>query len=374
MGALIDVILPVFLVMGFGYAVAWKGLFSASAIDGIMTFAQNFAVPCLLFLAISRIDLAADFDLPLLASFYIGGFVSFTLAFLGARYVLARPIQDAIAIGFCALFSNSVLLGLPITERAYGTAALSGNYAIISIHALVIYGFGMTLMEFARSGAGTGLPLKIIRSMAKNPLMIGIVLGFIANLSGAPLPNVVISALEIMASAALPAALFGLGGVLLRYRPEGDLNIITMITGLSLIVHPGVTYALGTMVFTLDQAALRSAVMTAAMAPGVNTFLFANMYGVAKRVAASGVLIATALSIVTIWFWLAILPQVPGNGHARRKPVVETSALSRLWHTRSCVDESIHGIAVGSACVARHEYIGITSTPVPGQVSDRIRS
>ena len=308
MGALIDVILPVFLVMGFGYAVAWKGLLSSTAIDGVMTFAQNFAVPCLLFLAISRIDLAADFDMPLLASFYIGAIASFTLSFLGARYLFSRPLQDSIAIGFCAFFSNSVLLGLPITERAYGLDALTGNYAIVSIHALIIYGIGMTLMEFSRSGGGKGLPLKIIRAMAKNPLMIGIVLGFIANLSGAPLPNVLISALETMASAALPAALFGLGGVLLRYRPEGDLKIISMIAGLSLIIHPAITYALGTMVFTLDQAALRSAVMTAAMAPGVNTFLFANMYGVAKRVAASGVLIATALSIVTIWFWLAILP------------------------------------------------------------------
>ena len=44
------------------------------------------------------------------------------------------------------------------------------------------------------------------------------------------------------------------------------------------------------------------------MAPGVNAYLFANMYGVAKRVAASAVLIATALSVLTVWGWLSILP------------------------------------------------------------------
>lgn len=48
MSALIDVILPVFLVIGFGYVVAWKGLFSATAVEGLMRFAQNFAVPVLL--------------------------------------------------------------------------------------------------------------------------------------------------------------------------------------------------------------------------------------------------------------------------------------------------------------------------------------
>lgn len=311
MAALVDVILPVFLVLGFGYAVAWKGIFNNAAVDGLMLFAQNMAIPCLLFLAISRIDLQADFDIPLLASFYLGGLVSYTLGHLGARHLFKRPLQDAIAIGFCALFSNSVLLGLPITERAYGTAALAGNYAIVSIHALVIYGFGMTLMELARareSGTGQALPLKIARSMMSNPLLIGIVLGFFVNITGLNLPGVLISALETMSAAALPAALFGLGGVLVRYHPQGDAKVIALITVLSLLVHPALTYVLGTTIFSLDQAGLRSAVMTAAMAPGVNTYLFANMYGVARRVAASGVLIATGLSILTIWFWLSVIP------------------------------------------------------------------
>jgi malonate transporter and related proteins len=48
--------------------------------------------------------------------------------------------------------------------------------------------------------------------------------------------------------------------------------------------------------------------VTSAMAPGVNAFLFANMYGQARRVAASAVLLGTAVSIVTASFWLVLLP------------------------------------------------------------------
>ena len=59
---------------------------------------------------------------------------------------------------------------------------------------------------------------------------------------------------------------------------------------------------------TVSDAALRSAIMTAAMAPGINAYVFANMYGKARRVAASAVLMATGLSILTVWVWLAILP------------------------------------------------------------------
>jgi predicted permease len=99
-----------------------------------------------------------------------------------------------------------------------------------------------------------------------------------------------------------------LGAVLRRYRPEGDMRTILWVCTISLVLHPAVTWALGRFVFDLPQAGLRSAVVTAAMAPGVNTYLFANMYGVARRVAASAVLIATALSVVTVWGWLHVLP------------------------------------------------------------------
>jgi hypothetical protein len=44
------------------------------------------------------------------------------------------------------------------------------------------------------------------------------------------------------------------------------------------------------------------------MPPGVNAYIFANMYGVARRVCASAVLMGTAASLLTAWMWLTILP------------------------------------------------------------------
>lgn len=312
MQALLDVILPVFLVIGFGYLVAWRGWFSQDAVNGLMNFAQNFAVPVLLFRSIAQLDLSANFDKGLMLSFYIGAFSGFWLGFAGARVLFNRPWTDSVAIGFCCLFSNSLLLGLAITERAYGPAALSANFAIISIHAPILYAFGITMMEIARSRggdiAGRALAKKILRSIATNPLVIGISLGFLVNLGGISPPAFLWSAVEMMARTALPAALFGLGGVLVQYRPEGDMKTIAMVCVLSLVVHPGIAWLLGTQVFALTTDQLRSAVVTAAMAPGANAYVFANMFGVAKRVAASSVLIGTAASIFSVWVWLAILP------------------------------------------------------------------
>ena len=312
MTALLDVILPVFLLIGFGYLAAYAKLFDDGAVDGVMRFAQNFAAPCLLFKSVAGLDLSQAYHPALFASFYAGAFAGFGLGYFGARHLFARTAAESVAIGFACMFSNSLLLGVPITERAYGTEALSGNYAIISIHAPLLYGFGITVMELVRSkGAGLSLPrlvAQVLRAIFSQPLVIGIIAGFTVNLSGVAFPQVATSSVDMMARTAIPAALFGLGGVLLRYRPEGDMKCIAMVCVLSLIVHPGVAYLLGRYAFGLSVPDLRSAVITGAMAPGVNAFLFANMYGVAKRVAASAVLIATVATIVTAWLWLSILP------------------------------------------------------------------
>ena len=309
MQALLDVILPVFLVIGFGYVAVWKGLFRETHVDALMSFTQNFAIPCLLFKATSEIDLGQNFDPALFLSFYAGAASGFAAGLFGARYLFGRPWEDSVAIGFIGLFSNSVLLGLAITERAYGADALAANFAIVALHSPFCYGLGMTAMEIVRNRGGAPLETarRVLRAMLRNALVLAIALGLIVNLTGLPLPHVVTDGVSLLAGAALPAALFGMGGVLVRYRPEGDLRIVAYMCAISLVLHPAITWGLGKAT-GLSTEAFRSAVLTASMAPGVNTYIFANLYGVGRRVAATTVLVATALSIITVWLWLAVLP------------------------------------------------------------------
>ncbi|WP_425046194.1 AEC family transporter [Primorskyibacter sp. S87] len=306
--SLIDVILPVFLVIGAGYAATRSGYFKLKHVDGLMMFTQGFAIPCLLFRAIAHLDLSASFDPRLLASFYAGAGLCFLIGLTGARYIFDRDWEDCVAIGFCCLFSNSVLLGLPITERAYGPDNLTANYAIVAFHSPFCYGIGITVMEIIRNRGQGGRRMAgaVLTAMFKNALIIGIGLGFIVNVSGFTLPAVVDQALGLIIQAALPGALFALGGVLVQYRPEGDMRTILFVCMVSLLVHPSLVWIFGK-TLSLPQDLFRSSVLTAAMAPGFNAYIFANLYGRAKRVAASSVLIATGVSILSVWMWLTLL-------------------------------------------------------------------
>ncbi len=309
MQALLDVVMPVFLVIGAGYFAVWRGVFSESGIDALMKFTQNFAIPCLLFNALSSIDLDKGFDLPLLFSFYTGAASGFVLGLVLGRLLIGRPWPDAVAIGFCCMFSNSVLLGLPITELAYGVDALAGNYAIVALHAPFCYFVGVTAMEIVRGAGKSPLhaALHVCEAMFNNALIVGAVLGLLVNVFEIGVPGVLSDAIDLLSRAALPAALFGLGGVLVRYKPEGDLKAIALICIVSLLVHPVISWSMAS-AMAIDRDAFRSVVLTAAMAPGASTYIFANMFGTARRAVASSVLFGTALSVVSLWLWLLVLP------------------------------------------------------------------
>lgn len=309
MATLVAIIFPIFMVIGLGYVAVRLGLMTDVAVDGLLRFASTFAIPALLGVGIATLDLGRNLDLAMMAVFYGGAVTGFVVGMFGARLLFRRDWQDCVAIGFLGLFSNLVMLGLPVTERAFGPDEIGRTIVILSVHAPFCYILGITVMEAIRS-AGRGVPATILRtarSMLRNPMVIGIAIGFAVNLTGVPIPALARDALDLLIRAALPVALFALGGVLCRYRPEGDLRLIAFVCAVSLLVHPATVWFAGKAA-GLGEASFRAALTASAMPPGLNAFLFADLYGKARRVAASTVLLATVLSFVTAVLWLSMLP------------------------------------------------------------------
>lgn len=306
---LLQVVLPVFLVTATGYGLVRGGYFKDSLIDGLNRYTQAFAVPMLLFSATSSIDFAAVFNPGMLVSFYVAAATSFALGIIGARVIFKRRPGEAVAIGFSSLFSNSVILGIPIVERAFGPEALAAAIAIISLHAPFCYSLGITVMEVSRAdGRSIGETAKaVLTAMLRNALMLGVAAGFAFNFSGLTLPPPIQDGVDMVVLSALPVALFALGGVLTRYSIGKSMGEACMTSVLSLLVHPAITFALTYWVFDLPVLFVKAAVTVAAMAPGVNTYIFATLYNRAEGAAASTVMLATFLSLLSVWGWLSLL-------------------------------------------------------------------
>lgn len=306
---ILEIVVPVFLILGAGYVSVRLKYLNGDIADNLNAFAVRIAVPVLLFNSISRIDLTRAIHVEMLASFYTGAVFCFVCMIALARIVWKRNPGEAVAVGFCALFSNTVLLGLPIFERAYGAGAMAPVFGILIFHAAGLYTLGFITMEFSRRD-GRSLSetlVSVSKSMINNPFMIGVFLGFLVNVFSIKLPGVITGAVDMLSAAAIPTALVGIGTALTRYSLKSELSESLAVAVFSLVVHPAAAFLISHFILGLPVEYVRAAVIIAAMPPGVNVYIFAIMYDRAVSLAASTILISTVLSILTISMWLSLL-------------------------------------------------------------------
>lgn len=307
--AVLLTILPVFLILGAGYIIGRVNYLPSNIADSLNAYAVKLAVPILLFMGMYRLDLAQAFNFGMLFGFYTGALFCFITGIILARIIWKRRPGEAVSVGFCAVFSNTVLIGLPIAQLAFGESILTQIFGIIALHASLLYTLGMTTMEFARQdGRGLGDTLRAaLRSIIANPLMAGIILGFLLNLSGLKLLPQLEQALEMVRVSAIPVALIGIGIALNRYKISTEIPETLMVTVLALGFHPAITFILTYYVLGLETIFIQAAVLLAAMPPGMNIYIFANLYNRAVGLSASVLVITNVISIFTIPFWLVLI-------------------------------------------------------------------
>lgn len=305
-----NVVLPVFALIGLGYLSAQAKLITPQGADGIMALVFHFGAPCLLMRALFDADLGSTFQFDLILTYFLPVIGLFIAAILISRAFWRQTPGEAVSIAFASVFGNTVMLGFPIALRAYGEEALASIVGIVGLHGPFLYVLGITLMETSkRDGAGFRAgAIRTLRTVLTNALLIGVGAGALINLFGlAPLPTALDQTTLFLASAAIPAGLFGLGASLPRYRLRDNLGLSALACALQLLVQPGLTFALGRWVFDLDPAVIGVATIIAAMPLGLNGYIFASFYRRAEGVAAGGIVLSNPLSLLSVTFWLLIL-------------------------------------------------------------------
>jgi len=307
--SIISVILPIFALMAFGFGAVRLKLFPAEGIKSLIAFVNNFATPCLLFHSLVTSDFASAFNPAIIGPFYIGALLCFVLGIVIALRAFGNSPGIAVSVGFSGTFTNTVLVGLPIMQRAYGVDALPVVLSIIGLHGAILLTTGMVTMELMRrDGASLGRTLLTAgKRVASNPLIWGIAAGMIGYFAGLQLIEPADAFLRMMSQAVVPAALFGIGGALNEFKLSDNWQQALVASLIKLIVHPAIAYVLMIWVLHVPMEIARYGILLAAMPAGVNVYVFATYYNRGTSVAANTILIATVASAFTISAWLYIL-------------------------------------------------------------------
>ncbi len=309
---LLNIIGPVAIIVAFGYVATFFKIISIEQIRALTLFAQNFAVPILLFDATRQLQISDGIPLDLLATYYVPALTIFALSFLVARWIGRGP-QASVVMGFNGYFANSVYLGLPLCLLAYGEASLSTNYLILAFHSPIGYICGAISIELARPEkiGWQKTFFNIAKDITTNPLIFSICLGAIVNFFNIPFPKFINEAINLISPAALPVAIFALGGVLTSLHLRGTINLMLSISIMRLIIHPALVLLLG-MVLRIDEPILLTLVIISALPTGINGFIFAGIYKREEETAASIVFFSTLVSIASLPIWFLIIERVLG--------------------------------------------------------------
>ena len=275
---------PIFVILALGIILAQRGVITDAFIDAGSKLVFNVTLPALLFITISKtnIELTANFSL-------IGyGLLATLILFLVLEFAAAYciyPDQERGVVVQGAFRSNMGIVGLAYCVNAYGEVGLAAasiylGPVTILFNVLAVITLNRSLNK-QRSIAGTLLDI------AKNPLILGIVMALPVAWSQVTLPGIVVKSGEYFAQMTLPLALLCTGASLsLKALREDSRNAVVASIGKLIVVPFIITLGgywfgfrgmdLGILfLMTSSPTAAASYIMTRAM--GGNAVLSANI-------------------------------------------------------------------------------------------------
>ncbi len=308
---IIGIIVPVFLIAVLGYLLTWVGLFRTRDVEGLTRYVFSVALPVMLFDSMAKIELPAEFQWSLMVAYYLPTIVLFGAAAVVGRVVFRQSRRARAVFAMGASYSNTVLIGLPIISAAWGEAGLLPLLMIVTVHAAILFLLTTALAETGSSdGEGratvTGVIARTAAGIVRNPILIGIAAGVVANLLALRVPEPIDATFRLIRGSALPAALFVTGASLREFRVAGHLVEAGVLILLKMVVHPTLVWLLSAYVFQLQPLWIAVAVTTAALPTGINASVFARKYAAAVAPVATATLLSTVLAVVSTSVLLAV--------------------------------------------------------------------
>ncbi|MBS1154923.1 MAG: Auxin Efflux Carrier [Proteobacteria bacterium] len=290
---------PLFILVFVGYGVMRVAHWPKSMSEALSKFVFTLALPALLFQLLSDFSKLPPVDARLLIAFFGGCFLVFALGRLVAWKVfrLDGTAQSVFALG--GIFSNNVMLGLPIAKMLLGDAALPSVALVIVFNALILWTLVTISVEWSRHGnlSVQGFRKTLI-SVLTNPVVAAILLGAAWGLTGWKLPQLVCTTLGMVSTAAAPMALIALGMGLAEFGVSADWRQPISIALLKLVAHPLAVWSIA-MMLKLPAMETRVVVLMASIATGANVYLMARHLQSMESTTASSLILSTVLAACT---------------------------------------------------------------------------
>lgn len=309
------VALPVFGFVAGGYILGKTPLFDAERAKGVTNYVFWFAVPMLLFRAGAKLagGEAAAFDPKVLIAYFVASATIYLLAMLANALIFNGKGAEPPLAGMTAGYSNSVMMGIPLSELFFGADGLAIATAIIAMSAILYYGATTLFIELRlhKSASIGGIVKETALGLVRTPVILAMGAGVLFGAAGLHLHPIAANFINIGAAAAAPTALFALGASLAQFRITGDLAEAGCIGILKLALNPLLAWVIAGPFLGLTGLTLAAVTLMAALPCAINPFLLASRYEAYTRRASAAIVLSTGLSIITVTLAVGLVAPAP---------------------------------------------------------------
>ncbi len=300
----IEIVLPVFLVIGIGFAIRRVGLVDSNFFTQVNKLVYYVCLPLLLVYKIGGADFSSTFNFKLVIATSAGVACCFCIAYLYAKW---RAFPAAVHGSFCqgSFRGNLAYIGLAIVYNAYGDIGLTRAGILLGFLVPVLNLFAILALVLPQQRQQTSFK-EIIKEIISNPLILASLAGLLWSFLQLPIPTILDRTLSIATGMTLPLALISIGGSFTLASVKGDIWKAALAAAIKLLVLPLIT-GIFMVFFNISGLDFAIGLLMAGAPTAVATYIMACRMGGDGDLAGTIVMVATSFSAISYTMLLLYL-------------------------------------------------------------------
>jgi predicted permease len=303
---------PIYLAIAIGFFCTRQGLFAKADMQLFGKFTLQLALPALLFNALSQRRVAEILNLNYLLAYALGSLMVIGLGLFWARKVKGQSLSYSSMFAMGMSCPNSGFVGYPIILLSLGPVAGVALALNMVVENFLLLPLLLAIADAqGQPGQWKSVLLQTVKNVLRNPMIWGVVAGFLFSMSGLQMPAPLGRTINLFAQSSAVLSLFVIGGSLVGLKAQGLQGTVMPIALGKLVLHPLAMWAVLVWLVPIDDPALRGAALLTGAMPMLGIYTILNQRHGHGTVSAAALLVTTVLSFFTLSGILLVLQHHP---------------------------------------------------------------
>lgn len=297
--------IPIFLMMLLGMLFRKLGWMDEVFAAKMNKFVFLVPLPVLLFEQLATVDFSEVWDIKFILFCFVVTAISITISTLISLLWKDRSIKGEFIQA--TYRSSAALLGIAFIQNIYGTAGMAplmiiGSVPLYNIMAVVV----LSLFKPGNNSFDKALVKKTLKGIVTNPIIIGIVAGFVWSALKLPMPLILHKTVSSIGATATPMGLMSMGATFEMKKATSKMKPTLVAVFMKLVGFCAIFLPVAAMLGFRNEQLIAILVMLGS-ATTVSSFVMARNMGHEGTLSSGVIMMTTLLSAFTLTMWLDVL-------------------------------------------------------------------